>query len=272
MSLGIAIKGPEGIVLAADSRVTLHAQHRGSGALVPAYFDNATKLLSVRADSAGQTHVGAVTYGLGAIGSQAPRTAHSYMPEFEAALSKSGTHRRSVEQFANELSKFFMDRWNDAMPKAYEGPDMVFLVGGFDEDAPYGKTFEISIPRKARPEERNLGTDFGITWGGQREFADRLLVGFDENLPRLIKETGLLFEDKANELIGGLRGRCQAPIPIQFLPLQDCVDLAIFLIRSTIAMQKWIVGVRGVGGDIDVATITREAGFVPVQMKSIRGE
>lgn len=60
MSLGIAFKGPEGIVLAADSRVTLTGQ-AGSNLLIQAHYDNATKLLKVR----DHDNVGAVTYGLG---------------------------------------------------------------------------------------------------------------------------------------------------------------------------------------------------------------
>ena len=84
MSIGIAFKGPEGIVLAADSRVTLTGQRPNSNVLVEAHYDNATKLLKVR----GQDFVGAVTYGLGALGDREPRTAHSYLPEFESELEK----------------------------------------------------------------------------------------------------------------------------------------------------------------------------------------
>ena len=60
-----------------------------------------------------------------------------------------------------------------------------------------------------------------------------------------------------------------AKIPWQFLPLQDCVDLCIFAIRSTITLQKWVVDVRGVGGAIDVATVTRTEGFKYIQQKKI---
>jgi len=42
MSLGVVIKGPEGAVLAADSRVTLEARH-GDGMTLLVNFDNATK-------------------------------------------------------------------------------------------------------------------------------------------------------------------------------------------------------------------------------------
>jgi hypothetical protein len=56
------------------------------------------------------------------------------------------------------------------------------------------------------------------------------------------------------------------------LPLQDCVDLCIFLVRTTIELQKWLVAVRGVGGAIDVATITRTDGFKAIQIKEVRGD
>ncbi len=69
-----------------------------------------------------------------------------------------------------------------------------------------------------------------------------------------------------------LKAQLQAPVPIAFLPLQDCVDFAIFLIRTTIIMQHWIVGVRGVGGAIDVAVITQADGFKEIQKKKIVGE
>ena len=65
MSLGVVFKSPEGLVLAADSRVTLTGQKPleggppGSVQLLPAYFDSANKLLSVNC----QSHVGMVTYG-----------------------------------------------------------------------------------------------------------------------------------------------------------------------------------------------------------------
>src|ERR1035437_5492101 len=129
MSLGSAFKGTEGIVLAADSRVTLNAarpQPNGQVLVLPATFDNATKLLRVK----GQDYVGAVTYGVGAIGQQSPRTAHSFLPELEANIStKHNTARLSVEDFAKELSVFFLDQWNTQMVgiPAQPGNDMVFL-------------------------------------------------------------------------------------------------------------------------------------------------
>ncbi len=113
MSLGIAFKGPEGIVLAADSRVTLTTQIQPQAQLgqpppppmlLPSTYDNATKLLRV----SGQDYAGAVTYGLGALGQREPRTAHSFIPEFEEELKTSNVSRLSVSDFGSRLSDFFM--------------------------------------------------------------------------------------------------------------------------------------------------------------------
>lgn len=269
MSLGIAFKGPEGIVLAADSRVTLTAEmQRGEERMMlPSTFDNATKLLHI----AGHNYVGVVTYGVGAIGQQEPRTAHSFLPEFEDALSREGVGRLSIEDFAVRFSDFFMRQWTAKMPDDYSGPDMVFLIGGFDEDAPYGRVYKADVPSNPTPEEQNAD-QFGITWGGQLEYTTRLIKGFDPQLPLLVQSFAGLTDEQRTALQKHLEGALSSRIPYQFLPLQDCVDLSIFLIRTTMEVQNWIVGVRGVGGAIDVATITRTEGFRPVQQKTIVGQ
>ncbi|MEX2245143.1 MAG: hypothetical protein WEC75_00480 [Dehalococcoidia bacterium] len=259
-------------MLAADSRVTLMAQLAQPGGqpplLVPSTFDNATKLLRVQ----GQSHVGAVTYGLGAIGQAEPRTAHSYIPEFEQQLA--GTNRLTVQDFATRLSDFFMEKWQaQNMPAAGQGQDMVFLVGGYDEGAPYGRVFEVFIPSRPVPHEQHGGAgEFGLVWGGQREYADRLIQGFDGNLPALVQAFTHGDDAQREALRLDLRAKLQVPVPFAFLPLQDCVNLAIFLIRTTIIMQQWIVGVRGVGGAIDVGVITQTDGFSEVQRKKITGQ
>ncbi len=266
MSLGIVFKGPEGIVLAADSRVTLNAHLPNQNLIISATFDNATKLLRVK----GQDYIGAVTYGMGALGEGTPRTAHSFIPEFEAKLSNESGDRLSVPDFADKISEFFLSQWTTSMPNNYQGPDMVFLVGGFDEGSPYGRAFEIGIPSRPTPKEWHVNT-FGPVWGGQREFTDRLIQGFDPRVLDIVKDTFGLSNDQQVELQDKLKP-LSVQIPYPFLPLQDCVDLSIFLVRTTMTIQTWQVGVRGVGGAIDVATITRTDGFKPVQLKRVRGE
>ena len=104
------------------------------------------------------------------------------------------------------------------------------------------------------------------------EHTNRLIKGFDPRLPLIVQDFLKLTDDQKTALETHLAGALSLQIPYQFLPLQDCVDMAIFLIRTTMEIQNWILGVRGVGGAIDVAIITRTAGFNPVQQKTIVGQ
>jgi len=273
MSLGIAFKGPEGIVLAADSRVTINAErpiNDNLRLLLPSTFDNATKLLKINKHN----YVGAVTYGLGSIGAKEPRTAHSFLPEFEIFLTEKTEDKRiPVEKFSELLSEFFMKQWQENMPNDYKSDPVIFLVAGYDENTPYGRVFQVAIPNNPKPMEQSAGSGiFGLTWGGQIEIPTRILWGFDPNLTTVIKDRLKLTDEQKHDLDKFLKRNFNLPIPYQFLPLQDCVDLSIFLIRTTVELQKWMIGVRGVGGFIDVATITRIDGFKEVQRKKIEGE
>lgn len=260
MSLAVVIKGPEGLVLAADSRVTLQGR-RGDQVLLVNY-DNATKLLSFEA----QSHIAAVTYGAAVIGA---RTAHSFVPEFEVRVKKG---RLPVEDFCRELRDFFKDRWDSVMPKDYRGADMTFIVGGFDEDDPYGKVFLFGIPRKTEIEARNAEeNNFGMTWGGQLELVSRMIHGFDPALPGLIEKKLSLNTEQMGQLMESLK-QLEFPIPYQMLPLQDSINLAISMLRSTITFQSLGAGVRGVGGPLEVAVITRIAGVKYIQKKELQGE
>jgi hypothetical protein len=272
------IKGSEGIVLAADSRVTLFNQIQqppvpnapapSPTVVIPANFDNATKVLKVK----GQDYAGAVTYGLGAfMTANGPRTMRSFIPEFEQELEQANTGRLSVSDFANRLSRFFISRWNQHVNRPPNpGEEINFLVGGYDAGLPYGRGFLFVVPNQANPVEQNAGPgQFGITWGGQHDLVFRLLYGFDVELPEFVRANLNLTPQQLVTLKQQMEPRFAAGIPFQFLPLQDSVDLAFFLIQSTISFQKFrTTVVRGVGGPVEVATVTRD-GFNFVSQKSI---
>ena len=260
MSLGIVIKGPEGIVLAADSRLTLTAQTPQGP--IHVNYDNATKLLSFNKP---HNYVSVVTYGQAAIGL---RTASSYLPEFENTLKE---ERLPVKAFAERLSTFFLEQWRKEMPGDYKGPNMTFVVGGFSEGDAYGQVFLFEIPGSPEP-RRQYDSGFGITWGGQREIVDRLMQGFDGRIIQILTQKLNLQEEDTQKLHNLLKQELQLPVPIQAMALQDCVDLSVFFLRTTMWAQNLTIGIRGVGGAIDVATITRREGFRFIQKKEIVAE
>jgi hypothetical protein len=269
MSLGIIIKSPEGIVLAAESRVTLSTpvtNAAGAQHIINNTFDNATKVLKFNDPN---NYIGAVTYGQAAIGF---RTAQSFIPEFESKLKeKYNNQRLSILTIAQELSSFFLEQWNAAMPANANIPNMIFNVAGFDDNEPYGKVFSFEIPKIPNPTEQNPSVNgqhqFGITWGGQREIVDRMILGYDLRISEILRQAGLE-PDKVTEIQQRLTA-LHLQIPVQFMPLQDCINLAYLFIRTTIDAQELTIGIRGCGGAIDIAKITKNEGFDFVQEKHI---
>ncbi len=266
MSLGVLIKAPEGIVLAAESRVTLTAVGPNNQTIFT-NFDNASKLLTFENT---YNKIGVVTYGQAGIGF---RSAQSFIPEFEAHLQQNNRLDLNIVDFAQELSNFLLQQWQLVMPAAYVGPNMIIYVAGFDNNEPYGKVVTFQIPALPVPTEVNPPQggqyQFGISWGGQREIVDRIIMGYDHRIFDLLAQAQL--DQPAIDRIRLLIRQLNLSIPIQFMPLQDCVNLAILFIKTTIEAQNFTVGVRGCGGSIDVAIITRNKPLKFIQQKNIIG-
>ena len=261
MSLGIVVKGTEGVVLAADSRVTLSAQ-LPNGSTLPVNFDNATKLIHFGAP---HDFMAALNYGQALIGR---RTANSYIQEIERTL---GDSRLSIEQYAKRLGVFFAQKWVDAKMPVQSTPGlvpMIFIVAGYDKGEDYGSVYLLSVPNSPDPQPQNAG-QFGMTWGGQLEVANRIIHGYDPALESIIKAVLNLDDSQMAKLVPVLQANLAAKIPYDMLPLQDCIDLASFLINATIRTQSLSVAVRGVGGEIELAVITREKGFEQLHEKHL---
>jgi len=262
MSLAVVIKGTEGVVLAADSRVTLTAQRQG-GETFPVNFDNATKLLSF---SKPHNFVGVATYGQAVIGT---RTAHSLIPELEVELEDQG--RMEVQEYAARIGTFFLAQWVAAQMPEGNVPGMLFIVGGYDPGAPYGKVFLIDVPNHPEPVEQSMGdTNFGMTWGGQLQIASRIIHGYDPKLRSILKDQLHLDDAQVDRVIAAIKDTTEFAIPYQVLPLQDCVDLAAFMVRTTADAQNLAIDLRGVGGLIEVAVITRLNGLEYLQKKTLK--
>lgn len=268
MSLGVVVKGSEGLVLAVDGRVTLLAQGPHQRFLTATHLDNVPKLLTFR----GEPHrwIGAVTYGQAVIGNTPDnlRTAHSYLAELENSLPR---ERLSVLAFAEHLSRFYMRRWEEAlMPVPFPASGMAFVVAGFDPGDPYGSVCDFDVPNQPQPELRSVG-EFSVTWGGETEFASRILSGYDQRILPIVREI-LQVDDEEMERLRSALQPLAFDAPLNILPLQGCIDLAVFIIRTTMSAQRLSVGVRGVGGNIDIAAITDAEGVRIIQQKQLVGE
>ena len=264
MSLAIAIKVPEGLVLAAESRVSYDIPDGDSKRLVT--FDNATKLLKFD----DYLKFGAVTFGVANIGT---RTAHSFIPEFIAELKKSNVGQNiKVKTFAKKLGEFFKARWEEAMPSDFpKTENMFFVIGGFEASEPHAKVYQIVVPGNTEPEELDSMKQFNSVWGGQYDIVSRMVKGYDDRIIKWVDDNFTATEEQQQnfaELISAI----EQPIVYSALALQDAINLAETFIRTTIDIQSLSAGVRGVGGAIDIAIITKDNGFSYIQKKTLTGK
>jgi len=223
----VVVKGREGLALATDSRRVSVWRDR--------YLteDDDVKLFSFAAP---HNAVGAVLYGYGHGLRVAARKIMTFADGFEATLPPEPL---PVCEFAGCLGRFLVDG---------SGFDLfVLIAAGYDPGASAGRVYVVEHPGRPTPLEHHAGA-YGITWGGQRDFCDRLIQGYDARL---------------GDVLAGVEGAADVrmAIPLATLTLGETADLATFLIRTTIDAARFITGLRAVGGPVVAATITRADGL-----------
>ncbi|MGZ4881452.1 MAG: hypothetical protein ACXV5H_01010 [Halobacteriota archaeon] len=251
MSLVVAVKTQEGLVLAVDSRVVIAPVDMEGVAQAPGTYDNlTTNLFSFKPP---HNFIGVVSYGQPILGN---RAVSGYFAEFNEYLSEQRPERLSVYDFASELSQFFTTKW-DASQTPPLGGQLSFLVAGYDEKEVTGQVYGVRIPENIEPVELMEGLPFGILPDGEARIIGRILAGYDITLSDIVNKS--VTEKQKLEL--------RLPIPYDLLSLRAAVDLAIALIRATIDLQNLAVIPHTCGGPIDVCTITSTEGINCYQRK-----
>lgn len=144
------------------------------------------------------------------------------------------------------------------------------LISGYNPDGTT-ETYELKSPGELHLIREDK--EFGCRWVGQGDVVSRLILGHDSKLFKVpaIKSMSKKSIDEIKTQIRGLEYFIQWDL----LSLQDAVDLASFLIKSTSIMQRYSDGInmdvgdfQAVGGPIDVAIITND-GICWIKKKEI---
>jgi len=247
MTIVLGVAAPDGLILAGDSRTSRRwtsGHHRIAS-------DFASKVFEV-------CGFGIATFGEALVDA---RTIAGQVDEFIATLQD---RPADVDELAAAVGDFFQDRvvrWYAAMGApwdASQGFKLGFIVAGYGSDG-IGGMREVRVPGDPGPEIITLApstTDPGFYPRGQTDVIDRLIAGFD--VQRLVAAS-VVVPDPVVQAIAGLEYAMIEP-----LALQDAVDLAHFLIRTTIDMQRFSDGTTampnvppGCGGPITMLAIRR---------------
>jgi hypothetical protein len=248
MTIVVGLATPDGLVLAADSRTTHFPDTSGRSRIAS---DSAEKVFLLC------EHFGVATYGDAFIGD---RTIAGLMSEFIAQLD--GKYPENGGDLARELGTFFDSRYRawreelEAPVQDSEPPRLGFLVGGYDPGG-IGRFHEVAIPGGEVVDHEITTAEVGMLPRGQRDVIDRLLGGYDRDL---LQAVDVEIPAQVDEALDKLQYNVLFPIT-----LQDGIDFAAFLIRTTIDMQRfsdgtWAFqgGLPACGGPTRIAVVRRD--------------
>jgi hypothetical protein len=245
MTIVTSVKVRDGLILATDSMTQVH-----QGQQFVTSWANARKLFQIR-----ELPVGVMTFGLGNIGDI---SVEGLVREFCSQLP---ANIKSVETISNRLFTFIENAYTanfNAVPPD-EKPLMGFLVAGYDRK-PFADQWEFALPNDTAARLVSPNPWFGSNWRGIHIPFTRLYKGFDPRLLPALQAKGFTDADLAT-----LLPTVEAGVHYDGMPVQDALNFAAFIVKTTIGMCLFEAGVPTCGGPLQEALILPTDGFTWIE-------
>lgn len=260
MTICVAVKVHDGLVLASDSATTLvdGAQQ------IQTVYNNANKIFNLHRS----LPIGLATWGLGSIG---PASIATLAKDLRQRFMGDDPDWRidvadySLEEVAGKVRQYFCDELyfpQFSGVDAADQPDLGFFVGGYSSPNALAELYQIDVSGGTCDAPRLVGglNETSIYAQGQPEAVIRLVVGLPGNISTVLEEVGADPGD-VPAMLDYMAGRSRASLVQSAMPIQDAIDLAEFLVETTIKFSRFTVDWATCGGPIEVAAITKHEGF-----------
>jgi len=271
MTIAVALKIDDGLVLASDSASTLlDSENR-----VLNVYNNANKVFNLIKG----LPIGAITWGAGSIGRASISTlVKDLRRRFDGSDAahqdwKIRPENYQIADIAEQFRRYMFDEQYATHFKSWKDPPVLgFIVAGYSSDGVFGEKFLVCSPPTGGPctaiKPVNPGDTAGIHWSGQPEAISRLVEGVSPMLGDVLKTNLGVPDAEVPNALAVIKGVLAASGIVQpAMPIQDAIDLARFLVDLTINYARFCDGAQVVGGPVEVAVITKHEGFRWVQRK-----
>ncbi len=147
------------------------------------------------------------------------------------------------------------------------------IVAGVDKDN-IGRAYSVFVSKGVTVEKNT--EQCGALWVGQTDVLARIVRGYAPEIGNLefIKDVSKNDKSILDEL-----NKLEYVIKWATITLQDAIDFCVLMTRTTESIQRFSDGtylspggIPGVGGEIDIAIITPEKGFLWLKKKSLKSE
>ena len=264
MTICVAVKVHDCLVLAADSATSLVGVDAEDNPAVVNVFSHGNKVFNLLRGAP----VAAMTCGMGNIG----RTSISSLAkELRRRMSDGGIDydNYTIQQIATAARALI---YEEAYLNLGEPPrgnhSLEFYVGGYGSNGDDAELWKVSLINGEcpPPEPQMPDTDSFLIWAGQPEPLNRLILGFSSRLPEALLAGGLE-QERLQGVMELIREYTATSLVEPAMPIGDAIDLAEYLVDMTKKYVHFYHGADTVGGDTDVATVTRYEGFKWIRRK-----
>ena len=268
MTIALAVKVHDGIVLATDSAVTMSATDTNGMSTFQNTYNNGNKLFNL---VKGQS-IGGMVWGAGSIGNASISTLikdlrkrmTSTMPAHLDWHLDPAAYQ--IEAVAKKVATFFEEQ---VVANPTSKPTGGFLVAGYSTEGTSAESWLINlVDGHVHPPVQPFGGPqeaYCLAYG-QPDAAARIMNGVASGLEAGLKAKGVPDAELAS-FRQSIIEHSSAGLISPAMPIQDAVELAEFLAYATAQFIRFIPGPPTVGGPIDVAAITKHEGFKWVKRK-----
>jgi len=272
VSIAVCVKVHDGLVLAADSATMVGAQIGGQTG-VSNIYNNAEKITNlVKPLPIAMATVGGASIGTSSITTLAKDLRLRFEGRDEDHEDwKLDKNEYGLEDVCRRVQEFFYEeQYQGAYTDEDQGPDISFWVGGFSAGSDEADIYEFSVssdgcsePKPARDKPGWIGVGFM----GFQAPAYRLMFGYAPELPTVLQQQLGVPEEQVGQAMDIIETALDIRLVQAGMPIQDAINLAEFLVDTTIKYTEFMPGAPIVGPPIDVAAITKHEGFKWVQRK-----
>lgn len=267
MTICISVKVHDCLVFAADSASSI-----GNQAGIIKVFNHGNKVFNLYKS----LPIVAMTCGMGNFGSASVST---LAKDFRLLLADPDSKyhidvaKYSIEDVAKKAKEFFFDDHYAALTQKPQGDhSFEFWIGGYSSDAKSSEIWKVQILNGAcgDPVAVRAKDNCGINAAGQPDAFNRLVLGYSVQLQKGLTDMGVKPADMQAALVA-ISSHTQATMAYPSMPIGDAIRLADFLVETTKGFVSFIPGADVVGGDTDIAVVTKHEGFKWIKRKHYYG-
>ena len=250
MTIAVAIRTGTAVVFASDSKVTTAAPSGVDGEGKPVFqhqsYDNAFKIVHDRTQTAMALFVGTVNFG--------PVDAMSVFSRMELGLDASPLIQDAkILDLASTLQARRESVWGGLGLEKARWPGPLVLLAAPPAQGVAPRLWHLDFSKGDPVIQELFLTGPGVFLEGSTQQTLSLLYGFDTRLRMSLQHTLPASPPGVEEAFS--RFSPDSPInKINFwaMPIQDAIELAVFLAQVQIQMERFLPGPPTCGGPIDV--------------------